>query len=248
MNAAPPLSPETVTSIDAWWEEVFGASPLWGGFEVREHAGRLAGFEGVYAARKDDGVEISVPPGLPEHVRSALAAAGVPARRRGPIGDATWWERVAPGWVVLGPARHYYLDSADHLAVRPDVTRIDLTDEVRFALSRLTEEDEWDEAGLDDAAGPAFAVIDDDGPVAVAALGTFRDGQGDVRVLVRPESRGNGFGFAVASAATRHAVRTAGLARWRCREANLGSLALARRLGFHWWCSQIAAKPPVSEG
>lgn len=245
---AQPLSPTTLTALEAWWEDVFGSTNLWTGYELRDHAGRLAGFEGVYAARKGDAVEISLPDHLPEFVRHELASAGVPARRRGPIGDPTWWERVAPGWDVLGPARHYYLDSADHLSVPAAVAPIDLTDEVRFSLSRLTEQDEWDEAGLDDALGAAFGIVDDDGPVAVAALGTFRDAPADVRVLVRPDSRGHGHGYAVAAAATRHAVAEHQIARWRCREANLGSLALARRLGFHWWCSQIAAKPPVTAG
>lgn len=245
---ARPLSAETLASLDAWWEEVFGDSPLWTGYKVREHSGRLAGYEGVYAARKDDSVEISLPADTPPQIAEALRGAGIPAQRRGPIGDRTWWERVAPGWEVAGPARHYYLDSAEHLPRPEGVEEIELTEAIRSSLRALTEPGEWREAGLDAASAAAFAVMDEAGPVAVAALGGFRDTQADVRVLVRPDSRGHGFGYAVAAAAARHAVENEGIARWRCLESNLGSLALARRLGFHWWCSQIAAGPLVTSG
>lgn len=243
---AQPLTDATVTALTAWWEDVFGAHPLWTGYELRPQSGRLSGFEGVYAARKDDAVEISLPPHLPDHIEEELRTAGVPRKRRGPIGDGTWWERVAPGWIVLGPARHYYLDSAAHIEVPEGVNQIELTDAVRMELSRATEQGDWDEAGLDDAEGLAFVQSDEQGLIAVAALGNFRDTRADVRVLVRPDSRGHGHGYAVAAAATRHAVATEGIARWRCREDNLGSLALARRLGYWWWCSQIAARPPVT--
>jgi len=50
-------------------------------------------------------------------------------------------------------------------------------------------------------------------------------------------------GRPVAAAATARSLQVNGLARWRAREENAPSLALAARLGYQPWCRQLAVKP-----
>lgn len=246
MTANVALKPESQQLVDAWWADLFGvpAADLWTGVRIVQHR-RLAEYEGVVAARRGDGIEVSVPSDLDPAIVRAIRAAGMGERGRGPLGDVTWWKRVAPSWTVVGPSRHHYLDSVAGLATFDDVERLGARDSAAVVaeLRAATSADEWEESGIGEGSPAVVVRRDDAGVVALAARLMFRDCPSDIGVLVRPDARGRGHAHAVAAEATRDAISECGLARWRCAESNVTSMVLAKRLGFTSWVRQVAVRP-----
>lgn len=161
--------------------------------------------------------------------------------------DVQWWQSHLPGWLVLGPSVHSFLDQPDLLSVAVGETV------VRYAaqqdLARLRDqvtEAEWAESGFarDDVA-QAWVVTDwQDQPLAAANLTWFDDIPADVGVLAAPTARGRGLATAAAAAAAAgYAVEHHGIARWRALTLNTNSRRIAARLGFEEACLQLAVRP-----
>lgn len=232
----PTLRPRTRDRLDHFWADLFGTVPADRETQIVEHGPRLARYPGIYAIRRAGRSFVSVPPALTEVVREW--APGLDA-----VVDPSWWAERLPDWRLIGPSEHSFLDQHSHL---PDSAgaRPASQDEVRAALLSRVRAEDWSESGFGADVAAAWLLEDGDGrPVAAANLTLFDDVPADVGVLVATDARGRGHATRVSAAATRFAVETHGLARWRTRTANLPSRAAAARLGFEPDCTQLAARP-----
>ncbi len=130
--------------------------------------------------------------------------------------------------VVLGPAVHYL--GSESVAPIVAEAHPDLGEVLRMA--ERIEPDEVDESGVVESDVLRFGLWRGKTLVAVSALSGWVGGRTDIGLLVAPDVRGLGLGRAVASVALNAATREAGIARWRCREDNAASVALAESLGL----------------
>lgn len=96
--------------IDDYWERFLGVDRT----ESRPsvllvHRSALVGYPGVFVALRKDQVIVSVPPML------AATAKAWPLTRE-TVAAPSWWHDLLPGWAVLGPSVHSFLDHTDALA------------------------------------------------------------------------------------------------------------------------------------
>ena len=232
----PTLRPRTRHRLDRFWADLFGTVPADREAQIVEHGPRLARYPGIYAIRRTGRSFVSVPPALTEVVREW--APGQDA-----VVDPSLWAERLPGWRVLGPSEHSFLDQYSHLPEAAGA-RPASGEDVRAALAGRVDAADWSESGFDSDIAHAW-LLGDRNPRAVAAanLTLFDDVPADVGVLVARDARGRHYGTAVAATAARFAVETHGLARWRTRSSNTPSLEIAARLGFETDCTQLAARP-----
>lgn len=206
---------------------------------IVEHGERLAGYAGIYCIRRQGVVLVSAPGPLVGPVTSWGPSVET-------VMDVQWWKRHLPGWVVLGPSVHSFLDQADLLAVAVGeaVMRHAGRDDLEHLRDQVPEA-EWAESGFagDDVA-QAWVVTDwQDQPLAASNLTWFDDIPVDVGVLAAPSARGRGLATAAAATAAGYAVEHHGVARWRALTVNAGSRRIADRLGFEEDCLQLAVRP-----
>ena len=212
--------------LDQWWAAHFACTPeelRAGGVVVTDHLDHVGAFQ-------------------PEHGRDALVhgparwleAAGFMGTERCRTVDEALarWQRGLGLTVtrVLGPARYGYasartLREFDTSAVRPLLDK----DAAQVEVLRLaTPPAEWDESGMDPR--PDVGYFMNGQLMAAASLGTWR-GMPSVRVLTRPQHRGQGLSGAVVCAAIQRALQESTLVQYRAWVANQASLHVAERVG-----------------
>lgn len=228
--------------VDAFWADALPCAP--GGDDssvvVGTHGGSLTGYEGVYVVERRDQVVISAPAHLVQAVRERQP-------RPEPALSPGWWLEQLPGWTVLGPSVHSFLDDVGllpHPAASERATAGQMADALRH---RVTAAD-WAESGFagDDIAA-AWLLRDRSGrPAAAANLTPFHGLPTDVGLVTATDSRGLGHGRAVGAAAARWAVEHHGIARWRALQSNVPSRRTAASLGFIDDCRQLAVRPAAS--
>ena len=145
-------------------------------------------------------------------VQRALATSVYP----GPLRAARWWADRLPGWSVLGPSVHAFLDRTDQCPAGPLglIVRAAGAGDLDGLRGRVTGA-EWAESGFagDDVA-LAWVATDPGGQVLAASnLTPFDAVPADVGVLAAAAARGRGLATAVAAQAARHAVDHHGIAR-----------------------------------
>lgn len=236
VQASRPLSAASLTRIGTFWEQVFGQDEWRAPSRVvSAHRGPLTGYAGVYVVVRQGRVRVSAPEDLVG--RLAALEPGVSV-----AGDPTWWQTVLPGWQILGPSVHAFLEvppaPGDSGRTAP-AQAVDLA-QLRDAVSA----EEWEESGFAESPSRAWIVKDTGNQVVAAAnLARFAGVDSDVGVLTSARARGAGWGELVARHASREAVLEHGLARWRSLTANHASRRLAHRLGFQDDCLQLAVRP-----
>jgi len=218
-------------AVDGWWAGIFGCSveELWRpGAWVRAHVlAGLQGYPGIYVLGYADTCRISAPE--PE-----VAAVSAAVRDRGAAEllrpDA--WQSMLPGRIaaVHGPSAHQYLDSLDALGLAADVDEV-APAELASLRSNCTDAD-WGEGGFGGSDGRFFALREGGQIVAAGNLTEWRGAPSDVGLVTHPAHRGRGHAHAVATAATRAAIESAGVARYRALVANTPSRRIAADLGF----------------
>ena len=231
------MRPGTLAQVESFWSTVLGVpkEKLFRGVSVAEHVG-LSDYPGVVVVARDTGAHVSAPRPLLGAVTLRVQGAALEA-----LVSPAWWRRsLGEEYDVLGPSVHHYLDQDGALpAPRPVSRDRTLLTELRAAV----RDEEWAEAGFGEEPETVFVATADGRPVAAANLTAFGPMLADVGVLTHPAHRGRGLGHAVAAVAVAHSLHENGLARWRAREDNAPSLAVAARLGFEPWCRQLAVKP-----
>jgi GNAT superfamily N-acetyltransferase len=235
------MTPESWLRVDNWWSDLFGVprARLWREpVAIGMHVG-LGDYPGVFVAARHDHVHVSLPEWVTvAHVHDLEAADP------SDLAAQAFWRSWAPteDMVVLGPAMHAFTDQEPDVGSGPHEVELVTVDDLG-SLHEQVSEDDWEESGLAHADGLVHVVRHGERVVAAAHLAGFLGGACDVNVLVDPAARGRGLGAVVAASATRTAVRTHGLARWRARVDNAPSRALSRALDFEDHCTQLAVRP-----
>jgi len=227
----------TLSALADYYAYLFGIDrrDLWGGVTARTHGEQLDGYEGDYVAYRGTGVHVSAPASAGPEVRDELAAAPLSE-----VQSLAFWERFAArrSLRVIGPSTHSYLDVDPGPA--EGVTRVNSGG--LLSLLERVEEADLAESGWNDEPPHTFGLYEDGVLVAASNLNVFHQQPRDVGVIVAPEQRGRGLSVRVGRHAASMAIREHGFARWGARNANVASLASARRVGFESWCSQLAVR------
>ncbi len=189
---------------------------------------------GIYVLSIGEAVHIRAPMRLRDAVE-AVASTPSPLDTMRP---ETWRRIAGSGNEVLGPASHF-LGSDDVRSMHPEA-------EPSLAelqqLSAGIAADELDESGVLEPGVRRFGLWRDGRLLAVSALSTWIGAPTDVGLLVSPRSRGHGVGREVAAIALSAAIRGSGIARWRCREDNAASMALARGFGLQPYARNLGIR------
>jgi hypothetical protein len=252
------LRPETFAVINTYWSEVFGCAPheLWrGGTAIGAHHGPLAGYPGVYVLSARGTTRVSAPDELVGTLTGRLASAGGALLQ--PDSWREWFGRAVTQ--VLGPSIHHYLDDPAALGGAAEAGADDGKTDIRpldggdagplAALRAACQPEDWSASGFPEPADAAaevppvlFGAFRDGELVAATSLTEWRGRPADVGVLTQPAHRHAGLATRLAALAARHALDTAGLARYRAAVTNKPSLAIARRLGFAEYGRNLAVR------
>lgn len=223
------------TRVEDYWARRLGSADSRQTALV-EHGPLLEDYDGVIVVQRPAGLTVSVPSALAEEAARWQVT-------RDCAFDRALWDELLPGWLVLGPSIHSFLDHTDDLSEAGGAGPATV-EEVAHRLRARVTESEWEESGFTGGVEHAWLLENDAGrPVAAANLTDFDGAAADVGVVVAADARGRGYAAEVGSAAARHAVRTSGIARWRSVPGNAASRRTARRLGFQDGCIQLAILP-----
>ena len=201
---------------DRYWASVF---------QVERSQLRLPGLHITYVDDPDAGIYVLE---LGETVRVRAPRHRAPEVEKLPFDtalDEDAWRAALRGSdpVVLGPAAHYIASGevgSSNEATHPSLAQV----------RRMTEgvvAEEVEESGVLEPDVENFGLWVDGTLAAVSSLSPWVGGRTDVGLLVAPQFRGRGLGREVAAIALDASIRRAGIARWRCRENNAASVALA---------------------
>lgn len=204
--------------VDQVWADTFGITvddvrrP---GIRVVTDAPGFAGYAGVYILRLGDAVLISAPPD------------------------------VAPLGLALGPSAHAYLHRDDFSPGAADGRRMTDDDAAAVAAFRAAVPgDEWHEGGFgDDLPDDTWLATADDAVVAMGNLTAFAGRDADVGLVTHPAHRGAGHATRLATAMLAACFDDGvEVVRYRALATNVGSLAVARRLGFERYGENVAVR------
>ncbi len=154
-----------------------------------------------------------------------------------PIETATEIGRLSPR-EVIGPATLAFLDETDFRPVEAEVQAVAPGHQDLAGLVGSVTPEDAREAGLEYITSPVFTVRNQDSVIAAAGYELWPGSVAHVCVLTAPAHRGRGLAQAVASAATREALRNGLFPQWRARPA--ASRRVAQRLGFRELGAQIS--------
>jgi RimJ/RimL family protein N-acetyltransferase len=205
-----------VDRADQYWAAVFEVEQS----ELRQPGRHVTYVDdpsaGIYVLELDECVRVRAP----RHRASDVDALPVGAEL-----DGNAWRAALRGseTAVLGPAAHFLgfeEIEAPHEAAHPSVADVQ-----RLAAGIPAEERE--ESGVLEPDVDRFGLWENGALVAVSSLSAWVGGRTDVGLLVAAGFRGLGLGREAAAIALNEAIRRSGIARWRCREDNAASMALA---------------------
>lgn len=236
------VRPESWRRVDDFWRGVFGerSSGVEAGCAVIVgHGESLGDYAGLYCVLRHRTVVVSAPGHLLRTVAEWHPSVET-------VMDAQWWNDRLPGWSVLGPSVHSFLDRAD-LPVAPAGEAVAQTagsDQLQRLRDRVTKE-EWQESGFAGSdLAKAWVVVGEGGQALAASnLTPFGNVPADVGVLADPAARERGFATLAAKTAAHYAIERYGIARWRALATNAPSRRLAAKLGFEDDCVQLAVRP-----
>jgi GNAT superfamily N-acetyltransferase len=103
-------------------------------------------------------------------------------------------------------------------------------------------DDVWSDGGLGTVTSHVAVLREGSRIAAMCGYRPWSETVGDPCILVHPESSGRGFGTAVASAAVAAALSDGKTVLYQTLDANAGSLAIARKLGFRRFASYLAVR------
>lgn len=227
-------------TVDEYWASFFGLSVadfMKHGTRVVPHAG-LEGYEGVWLFRRGLSRIISVPPRLVEH----LSAAFHP--RRGNLADADFVASLG-GQVekVIGPAYQGCLEATEF---HPVVSRARLLSEADDTalreLAAACDAEEWEHSDIQIGHPPIFGVYTDG---HLAAASTYRmetKGVAMPGIITHPHYRGQGYGKAVLSAATKHGLGQGQLMLYQTLISNMSAISAAEKLGYKQYATHLAVR------
>ncbi len=225
-----------LTQIDASWESQLGVDRAMlrsGGVHV---VAAPLGANDAMSVLLHATCVVVVPADEVESARVALA--GLDARAA--FTEDTLRSLLGANARVDGPSWHTYVTARTFLGA-PDRMAVPV-DGGDDSLRRFLEDNEladWAESGFPrdpgtaDPATTRFWILRERGRVVAAGnLTDWRGVPADVGVLTSPAERGRGLAGRVVATMVASALPTVGIVRYRALASNVGSCAVARRLGF----------------
>jgi len=230
------ISEDVVEVADRWWARQLACertalrppAP-----RVRQHAGALAGHDGIWILVVGASPLISLPPALWRPLRAQAARWSsllvADAERLTSALEPFSVERI------VGPCYIGYGTKAT-LHLFPALDARDLQAADAAAVERLRAScpaEEWERCGSDPEAGPAFGAFDEAGELGAVAGYQSRSGTlAQLSAITAPEKRNRGLATAALARASRHALDAGLLPQCRTLEANASAMEIARQLGF----------------
>ncbi len=229
--------------VDRSWGELLGVDPTGSaGVHVVVDPPWLQDYNGSFVLHFPDRCLVTTPAHREAHVRRAIAD-------RGPhdVFDAAFAPALGePGWVVVGPSWHHYIDR-DRFRTPVDGRARPLGPRDEGAVARLrgaVGDGDWAEGGF----GPDVEVlwgIEEDGEfVAAGNLTEWLGRRADIGVVTHPAHRGRGLAVAITAAMTQAALEEHPIVSYRALFGNDASLRVAAKLGFVRHGANLAVRPP----
>ncbi|MDE3231275.1 MAG: hypothetical protein KGO05_15455 [Chloroflexota bacterium] len=240
------LTPAAWEAIHAWATARLGApaDTLRGvGVHAQAHGAAFADYHGVYVWAMGQAAIVSAPAAWLARVESAAlrqapAALTEPAFWRAALGEASI-ERI------VGPSYQGFVDAdAFHPVDARDVHPLIPADEADLrAFIAACPPDDWDDSAIAPDHDTIFGLRRAGTLVALASAPRDALGMRSVGVVTLPAWRGQGCGRAVVSALTaRWLANGSPVLHYQTLRANLGSVAVARALGYADAASALAIR------
>jgi GNAT superfamily N-acetyltransferase len=242
---------ETLAALERAWAENFGCSveelhaPGIAEITLLANAADFADYHGAYLLRWEAGSAVFT---VPATLLPAVAAA-IRDRAVAEVFDRAFLAQLFGECVerIIGPAVRHCADSTDFRPVDARGTRLLHPDDdaALRALAAACGPEDWDESGLQASLGvarpPTFGCFVSD-ELAAAGLLIPKGPLRNIDIATHPAYRRRGYGRAVVSAMTAHALAEGVLPHYQALATNTASLALARSLGFVRYATALAVR------
>jgi len=233
--------------VDAFWSSTLGVdvsdlhTP---GTRVYPHPPQRELWRGIYviAFDFDKSVSVFAPADLVDGVTRAIADHEGDTLLEVPTWQALLGDHMRSAY---GPILHHYLLDAKPLAPIAQTAgarRLNPGDaEALNGLRATVSQAEWTETGFTGQPALLFGIFEGDRLMACANLTPGPDAATDVGIVVDPAARGRGYAMKIVAVAARQAILMHGIARFRALTTSPGTLAIAHRLGFQHYGTNLAA-------
>jgi GNAT superfamily N-acetyltransferase len=231
--------------VDAFWSSTLGVSVAdlhTPGTRVYPNPPQRELWRGIYVLAFDDAVSVFAPTELVDGVSRAIAD-----HERERLVETKTWQALLGDHMqsAYGPILHHYLRDARPLASISQAAgarRLNPGDSAALAgLRSAVSHAEWTETGFTGQPALLFGIFEGDRLMACANLTPGPDAASDVGIVVHPEARGKGYAMKIVAVAARQAIMMHGIARFRALTDSPGTLAIAHKLGFEHYGTNLAA-------
>ncbi len=223
---------------DAFWAQEFGLDPSRlrpARTLVQVHRGGLSGNPGISILVCGGAPLVSMPPRVFDLLRDSaslwslddVADPGLLSRLLLPIGQDLVTAILGPAFIGYAPAA---LPPDHQCTGQLDTSQADLVAELRSACSPT----DWEHGGPHADTLAQFGSFDSSGELAaLASYNLWGNVLAHIAVVTHPKFRGRGHGRSAVAHAARHSLVAGLMPQYRTLRANLPSLRIAQRLGFH---------------
>ncbi len=227
-----------MSRIDAFWASFFGLSLVEfvkPGLSIVPHA-RLHGYSGAWLFRRDSSLIVSTPPAWVAPLRAALntASAVTDLELMALFGGAV--ERT------IGPAYQGHLEPRAFRPAGLPVRLLSADDDALSDLAAACETTEWEHSAIHAGGAPIFGCFVGGRLVAVSNYRMEARDAALPGVIVHPHARGRGYGKAVLSAASEHALESGFLVLYQTLLSNKPAVAAAESLGYRQYAVHLAVR------
>ena len=198
-------------------------------------------YNGVQMFRRPGKLVVAVPANQQDRLQSAMVGCSVDD-----IFSASWLKSALGDHAtkILGPAEAHYADETTFRSPESSVARA-LQPEDRVACQRFQaalSPTEAEDSGFNAAVFPAFGAFSGSTLCAAANYSIWKPSIAHIIVATHPDYRRRGYAKAAIGALAQHAFKRELILQWSAVAWNVNSLALARDLGFEYYCTRIFAR------
>ena len=198
-------------------------------------------YNGVQMFRRAGQLVVAVPASQQERVQSSMVGCSVDE-----VFSASWLKSALGKHAtkILGPAEAHYADETTFRSPDSSVAR-ELQEEDSVACRQLQgslSATEAEDSGFRFDVFPSFGVFSGSMLCAAANYSLWKPSIAHIIVATHPEYRRRGFAKAAIGALAQHALKRELILQWSAVAWNVNSLALARVLGFEYYCTRIFAR------
>lgn len=236
---------DTVAHLDADWAENFGCSVAElhrPGVTLLRNAGDFATYRGAYLLRWGQACVFTVPEPFYAAAAAAIARKTIDEVFDGEFLAAHFGAAVER---IIGPTFRGCCDAGDFRPAEDTRGTRLLAHADDAALLRLrgaVGEDAWGDSGIDVERPPNFGCFVEGELASAGMLLAASPRLRNVGILTHPAYRRRGYGRAVVSFMTAHALAEGGIGHYQTLMANTGSKAIALSLGYAQYATAFAVR------